>query len=203
MQNSPALLLVMIAVSLYVIWLWWSDYQADKAAKANPRGFPGATAAPARALVIALIGAWIILAVETWGEIGLGVSQEQSNMTALFALYTLCAAFVEEVVFRGFIVIDNKGAGIRWLSIFAASLLFAALHPFLWEWKDNSLVFHFGSKGIFSTAIVFISSLWFYTVRFAPFNPRRSLAPCFAAHFGKNFGVIVIKAAQGHFAGLF
>ena len=93
MQNSPALLLVMIAVSLYVIWLWWSDFRADKAGKANPRGFPGATSAPARALVIATVGAWIILAAETWGEIRLGVSQEQSNMTALFAFYTLCAAF--------------------------------------------------------------------------------------------------------------
>lgn len=203
MQNSPALLIVMIAVSFYVIWLWWSDYRADRAGKPNPRGFPGATGAPARALVIAVIGAWIILAAETLGEIRLGVSQEQSNMTGLFALYTLCAAFVEEVVFRGFIVIDQKGVGIRWLSIFGASVLFAALHPFLWDWKDHGLVFHCDAKGIFSTVVVFISSLWFYTVRFAPFNPRRSLAPCFAAHFGKNLGVIAIKAAQGHFAGLF
>src|SRR3569833_566076 len=85
-----------------------------------------------RALVVAVVGAWLILAIETWGEIRLGVSGEQSNMTVLFALYTLCAAFVEEVVFRGFIVIDGKGVAVRWVSIFAASLLFAALHPFLW-----------------------------------------------------------------------
>lgn len=203
MQNSPPLLLVMIAVSLYVIKLWWTDFQGERAGRPNPRGFPGATSAPGQALVIAVAGAWIILAGETWGELRLGVSQEQSTMTVLFAVYTLCAAFVEEIVFRGFIVIDHKGVAVRWASIFGASILFAALHPFLWDWTDNHLAFHFGAKGIFSTAIVFISSLWFYTVRYAPFNPRHSLAPCFAAHLGKNFGVILIKAVQGHFGGLY
>ena len=201
MQNSPPLLIVMIAVSLYVIRLWWADLKADRAGQPNPRGFPGATPTSQCALLVAVAGAWAILAVETIGELRLGVSAEQSNMTALFATYTLCAAFVEEIVFRGFIVIDHRGAQVRWASIIGASLLFALLHPFLWDWTEHHLSLHFNTKGIFSTVIVFVSSLWFYTVRFAPFNPRRSLAPCFAAHLGKNLGVIAIKAAQGHVVG--
>jgi hypothetical protein len=48
---------------------------------------------------------------------------------------------------------------------------------------------------------LFVGSLWFYAVRFARFNPQRSLLPCFAAHAAKNLGVIIIKLLQGHLVG--
>jgi len=48
---------------------------------------------------------------------------------------------------------------------------------------------------------VFAGSLWFYAVRFASWNPQRSLLPCFAAHAAKNLGVIAVKAAQGFVVG--
>ncbi len=201
MPNSPFAIVVMMAISLYVIWLWFSDFRATRAGQPNPRALPGATPAPVAALAIAALGAGLILAGETWGEIALGVSNEQSNVTALFAAYTLCAAFVEEIIFRGFIVVENRGKTWRWVSVFIASILFAALHPFLWDWKDGHLLWTFSTKGWFSASTVFASSLWFYFVRFAPFNPRRSLLPCFAAHLAKNLGVIAIKGVQGHLAG--
>ncbi|MGA2053040.1 MAG: CPBP family intramembrane glutamate endopeptidase, partial [Opitutales bacterium] len=77
------------------------------------------------------------------------------------------------------------------------SLLFSLLHPFLWDWKSG-LVFDFSLKAWWSPALVFASSLWFYTVRFYPLNPARSLLPCIAAHLAKNLGVFAIKLAQGH-----
>ncbi len=201
MQNNPMVVVVMLAISLYITWLWWSDYKLARAGSPNPRALPGATSAGPLAITIAIIGAVVLLATETRGEIALGVSNEQSNMTLLFAEYTLTAAFVEEIIFRGYIVIENRGRAALWASILGASILFAALHPFLWDWKDHRVVWGFTTKGYFSTAIVFASSLWFYFVRFAPFNRTHSLLPCFAAHLAKNLGVIAIKAVQGHLAG--
>lgn len=203
MQNNPLVQLAVLGVSAFVVKLWFDDYRARKAGKPNPSALPGATAAPSRALWIAAVGGLVIVAAETWGEIALGISSEQSNITALFALYTLFAAIVEEVIFRGYIVVENRGATARWVGVVVASLLFAALHPFLWDWKDGQLLWNFTTKGWFSTAAVFIASLWFYTVRFARFNPEHSLLPCFAAHLAKNAGVIAIKAVQGHIHGLY
>jgi membrane protease YdiL (CAAX protease family) len=108
---------------------------------------------------------------------------------------------VEEIIFRGFLVIDKRGKFAVWAGVGGASVLFAALHPFLWDWVDGKLTWTFTPKGWFSTAAIFAGSLWFYFVRFARFNPTRSLLPCFAAHAAKNLGVIGVKAVQGHLVG--
>jgi uncharacterized protein len=131
----------------------------------------------------------------------------------LFGFYTLIAAFIEELIFRGFLVIEARGPALKWSGVVVASLLFALLHPFLWEWdmKDAhewQIIFvwrwpeWFGwqvtPKGIFSTGAVLLSSLWFYTLRFASFNPTRSLLPCIIAHGTKNASVFAVKALQGY-----
>jgi hypothetical protein len=85
--------------------------------------------------------------------------------------------------------------------VVGASVVFAALHPFLWQWEDGALTWTLTAKGGFSTAVVFVSSLWFYTVRFAGFNPHHSLIPCIVAHATKNLGVIIIKAGSGFLVG--
>jgi len=208
MTHDPLLLILMIAASLYMVHLWRSDYRAAQAGHDEPRPLPGATPAPLVACVIAAIGALIILAVETIGEIQLGLSAQQSSITVLFGIYTLVAAFIEELIFRGFIVIEGRGTKLRWLGIVAASVLFALLHPFLWIWQggwlwtDGRMELTLTGKGWFSTITVFVSSLWFYTVRFARFNPQHSLLPCFTAHAAKNLGVFAIKAVQGFISGI-
>ena len=201
MNDQPVLLLLMIVVGLYVFSMWRQDYQARRAGRPNPGALPGATPASAKANVIAAAGALVILGLETAGEIHLGLSEEQSTLTALFALYTLIAAFIEELIFRGFLVIEGRGKATLWSGILGASVLFAALHPFLWKWEDGVFTWTLTVKGWFSTATVFTASLWFYTVRFASFNPHRSLLPCVVAHATKNLGVIAIKGAQGFLAG--
>ncbi|MDR1279565.1 MAG: CPBP family intramembrane metalloprotease [Opitutaceae bacterium] len=202
-MNHPLFVILMLAVGGYVTWLWWSDRNLWRAGKADPRrSLPGATDAPARATIIAVAGALVLLGAETAGEVALGISGEQSTMTLLMSLYSLMAAVIEEVIFRGYLVVEKRGRA--WLvgSILVASVLFAAGHPFLWKWEEGELIRNFGLKGWFSTAVVFVSSLWFYYVRFASWNPHRSLLPCMAAHGAKNLGVFVIKLVQGFVSGV-
>lgn len=201
MNEHPALILLMAVIGAYVLHIWWDDYQAARNGRPNPGKLPGATPTTARACLIAIVGALVILAAETWGEIHLGLSEQQSTITVLFGLYTLVAAFMEELIFRGFLVVDDRGKFVRWVAIVGASVLFAVLHPFLWEWKDAGFVWTLNAKGWFSTLIVFFSSLWFYAVRFASFNPNHSLIPCIAAHAAKNLGVFAIKGIQGFIVG--
>ncbi|MEI6861909.1 MAG: CPBP family intramembrane glutamic endopeptidase [Verrucomicrobiota bacterium] len=204
MNDNPLLLLAVFAAGLYVAGLWWRDLRAARAGRPNPRALPGAVPATAQAGVIAAAGAVGITLLETWGESRLGLSQTQSKMTVLFGVYTLMAAFIEELVFRGFIVIEGRGAAAQWTGALGASVLFAALHPFLWSWNHGEAFrLNFTAKGWFSTGAVFTSSLWFYVMRFAArLNPRGSLLPCFAAHGAKNLAVIAIKSAQGFIVGL-
>lgn len=196
------MILVGLGASIYFFYLWWGDLQANRAGAPRPNAFPGATPAPPAAVIIAVTGALIILGLEVAGEYGLDLVDQQSNITILFALFTLTAAFVEELIFRGFLVVTKRGRFFLVGSILFFSTIFALLHPFLWEWGEEGLVFQFTTKGWFSTAIVFVNSLWFYTVRFLPVNPRHSLIPCICAHFASNLGVVIIKAAQGHVTGL-
>lgn len=201
MTHHPLLLLLLGAAGVYVGVLWRSDLKAQVAGTPKPGGLPGAAPAKPAALLIAIVGALVLLLIETLGENALGLAGEQSTITWLFALYTLTAAIIEEVIFRGYLVVEGRGKALRWLGVVAASLLFAALHPFLWRWDDAGFTPTFGAKGVFSTAIVFATSLWLYVARFAAWNPTRSLLPCIAAHAAKNAGVIAIKLAQGFVVG--
>lgn len=202
-MNHPVLLALLIAAGLYVAHLWRCDLRAARDRQPQPNALPGATDAPRRAVIIAIAGALGLLAVETIGEYALGLAAQQSKMTWLFALYSVIAApIIEEVIFRGWLVIDDSTPGnhrraVVWAAAIGASLGFAALHPFLWRWDEAGFALTLGTKGWFSTAIVFATSLWLYVARLARWNPRQSLLPCFAAHAAKNLGVVVIKAATG------
>lgn len=202
MNDNPFLLLIVGAAGLYFGKLWLDDLRAARAGRPNPRALPGATPARPSALWIASLGALVLLAVETLGEHALGIAAEQSTMTWLFAAYTLIAALIEEVIFRGYLVIEGRGTAARWAGILAASALFALLHPFLWEWEDAGFTLTLSAKGLFSTAIMFATSVWLYVARFARWNPTQSLLPCIVAHAVKNAGVIVVKAGSGFMGGL-
>ncbi|MCC6415146.1 MAG: CPBP family intramembrane metalloprotease [Opitutaceae bacterium] len=200
MTDNPLLLVVMIAAAGYLGKLWWGDLRQARAGSPNPQALPGATPAPRSALLIAVAGSLVLLGGETIGEYALGITGEQSTITVLFAFHTLGAAIIEELIFRGYLVLDKRGPGLRWLGVVGASAIFALLHPFLWSAEGG---FHptLTVKGAFSTSAAFMFSLWFYYTRFARWNPRQSLLPCVAGHAAKNLGVIMIKAAQGFLVG--
>ncbi|HEY0863276.1 MAG TPA: CPBP family intramembrane glutamic endopeptidase [Lacunisphaera sp.] len=199
--DNPWLLAGMIIAGGVVARWWRDDYRAAREGKPVPQAFPGATPADGRTLLIAAGGALILLAGETAGEHMLGLTAAQSQMTVLFGLYTLVAAFGEELVFRGYLVVENRGRAALIAGIIGASLGFALLHPFLWVWEGGRLNFRVETKAWFSTAAVFAGSLWFYAVRFLPLNPTRSLLPCIVAHLTKNLGVFAIKYIQGFVSG--
>src|SRR6266581_5684720 len=190
--------LLLIGVSVWVARGWVRDYRAALGGTPNDKSFPGATPVSALAVTLASVGTLVILAAETGGEYVLGVSAEQSKVTGLFALYSICGApVIEEVVFRGYLVIENRGRLWLWAGVVGISSLFAVRHPFLWTWNGDGLTLHVGAKPWFSTAMVFTVSLWFYTMRFFRLNPERSLLPCFVAHATKNLGVFAVKYVQG------
>ncbi len=205
MLDNPLLIFVGLIAAAYFFKLWLGDVAMERRGTPNPNALPGATPAPAPIVIVAVAGALLILAAETGGEYYFGFVGEQSDITVLFGMYTLAAAFIEELIFRGFLVVEKKGRKMLIGSILLFSFLFTILHPYLWEWQDDGggIAFQFTGKAWFSTAIVFVNSLWFYTVRFLPLNPRRSLVPCIVAHFASNAGVFVIKLAQGHVTGWF
>src|SRR5688572_22643937 len=117
MSHNPFLLLLVGAAGLYFGKLWLDDLKAARAARPNPRPLPGAAPAAPIAILIAVAGAVVLLAIETFGEHALGISAQQSTITWLFALYTLTAAIIEEVIFRGYLVIENRGNAARWAGI--------------------------------------------------------------------------------------
>ncbi len=210
-MNHPLLLILMTGAGAYCAWLWRSDLRSGlEAAKADPtapplpaRGaLPGATPTSAKAVAIAIAGALAIVGLETWGEAVLGLTGEQSKMTVLFAIYSICGApVIEEIIFRGFIVVPGRNRALILTGAVGASVLFAALHPFLWRWDDAGFAWTLGTKGWFSTAAVFATSLWLYAARLGPWNPGGSLLPCFAAHAAKNLAVVAIKGWLGFLAG--
>ncbi len=199
--DNPWLLAGMILAGGVVAKWWCDDYRAARQGNPAPQAFPGATPAGGRALLIAAGGALVLLAAETAGEHALGLTARQSRMTVLFGLYTLVAAFGEELIFRGYLVMEKRGRMALIAGVIGASLGFALLHPFFWEWKEGALRLQADNKAWFSTAAVFAGSLWFYAVRFLPMNPTRSLLPCIAAHLTKNLGVFAIKYVQGFVSG--
>lgn len=202
-MNHPLILALLTFGGLYVAKLWRDDLRAARTGHPQANAFPGATPAPRRIVVIAVIGALALLALETMGEFALGIADEQSTITWLFALYSIGGApIIEELIFRGWLVIEHRGRSILWMGAVAASLLFAFCHPFLWQWDEAGFTLTPTLKGGFSTLVLFASSIWFYAVRLGSWNPPRSLLPCFAAHAAKNLGVVAIKATSGFVVGL-
>lgn len=208
MTDSPLIVILLFAGALYLFKLWRDDLLARQAGHPNPKALPGATSAPPAALAIGVGGAVLLVLLETGGEVVLGVSAQQTDITALFLLAMLGAGIIEEILFRGYLVITGKGARILIASIMGFSLLFALLHyqyyteiPEDGSWTD--LRFVLDPKAGWSLFLLFLNSLWFYTIRFFKWNPAHSLLPCFAAHVSSNFAVFVVKALQGHVTGLY
>ncbi|NBD38379.1 MAG: CPBP family intramembrane metalloprotease [Verrucomicrobia bacterium] len=208
MTQSPLFILLLFGGALYLAKIWYEDFRANAGAEPHPRALPGAFPAPRLALLIAAGGALFLVLVETGGEIALGVSAEQSDITVLFLLAMVGAGIIEEVLFRGYLVVEGKGRA--WLigSILLFSLLFSLAHyqyyvevPEEGSWTE--FTFKTDAKSAWSLLLLFLNSLWFYAVRFLPFNPRHSLLPCFVAHISSNLGVFIVKAAQGHVTSLF
>ena len=198
----------MLAIAGYFLWLWYSDLKQGKAGKKLKGALPGATPCGFGLILLGIVGALLLVALETGGEYVFEIVDEQQSLKATFLASMLGAAVIEEMIFRGYLVVQTKGSYVLWVSIIGFSLLFALIHPYLWnhnsedaqfwELSKHEWTWQFNTKGYFSTAFVFFNSLLFYALRFMPANPERSLLPCFIAHAASNIAVFGIKAAQGY-----
>jgi len=198
MNDNPWSLLGMIVATAVVFGWWWRDFRAQRAGGGFDRHpLPGALPCSARAIGLAIGGTLILLLAEVGGEYTLGIVADQKSISVFFGLYTLAAAFLEELLFRGFLVVEHRGRFMLWLSIVGFSVAFALAHPFLWEWRSGMLSIHLTVKTVFTTVMLFLGSVWFYLMRYVDLNPQRSLIPCITAHVTKNLGVFVLKALQG------
>ncbi|MGZ0657003.1 CPBP family intramembrane glutamic endopeptidase [Coraliomargarita sp. W4R72] len=197
MNENPLMILLYVGVAAYVGNMYWEDYKASRAGQPNSGAMPGATAVPVSAFVIGVIGALLLLGLETGGEIALGVADEQSEMVWFFVFAIVAAGVVEEVIFRGFLVVENKGRAVLIATCVGFSLIFAIIHAHFWSTEDG-FEWTFTAKAFLSTGILFANSLWFYAIRFGPWNPNRSIFPCMLAHAASNLGVFVIKLVQGY-----
>jgi len=199
MNESPFMVLLYVGVAAYVGYMYWGDYQSNQASEQpDPRGMPGATSASLGLFVIGVIGALLILAAETGGEIALGIASEQSEMVWYFVFAILGAGIVEEIIFRGYLVVDNKGRAALIGSCVGFSLIFAIIHGHFWSNEEGeAFAWTFTTKAFFTTGILLANSLWFYALRFGRWNKNRSLFPCMLAHAASNLGVFCVKWAQG------
>ena len=197
MSENPIMILLYLGIAAYVGKLYWGDYKAQASGVPKEGAMPGAFKTSIGVLVLASIGALLILAAETGGEIALGVASKQSEMVWYFVFVIMAAGIVEEVIFRGYLVIDKKGTAALVASCVGFSLIFAIIHGHFWSTEDG-FEWTFTTKAFFSTGILFANSLWFYACRFGPWNKTRSLFPCMAAHVASNLGVFIVKLAQGY-----
>ncbi|MCX6954614.1 MAG: CPBP family intramembrane metalloprotease, partial [Verrucomicrobia bacterium] len=62
-MNHPLFLLLATVAGLYAGKLWLDDRRLVRSGHPNPRGLPGAADTPHRAVVIAVAGALVILAL--------------------------------------------------------------------------------------------------------------------------------------------
>lgn len=191
------MILLYVGIAAYVLNIYFGDLKALKAGKPNPSAMPGTAQTGLKAYLIGSLGALLILGVESGGEVALGVADEQSELVWYSIFAIVAAGVVEEIIFRGFLVIDSKGKRALIGSCLCFSFLFAMIHPQLWS-MENGFELTLTGKGFFSTGILFVNSLWFYAVRFGPWNPNRSIFPCMLAHAASNFGVYLVKLYQGY-----
>ncbi|MDQ8196015.1 CPBP family intramembrane metalloprotease [Coraliomargarita sp. SDUM461004] len=197
MNENPLMILLYVGVAVYVGNMYREDYKASRSGQPNSGAMPGATAVSVGAYVVGVIGALLLLGLETGGEIALGVADEQSQMVWFFVFAIVAAGVVEEVIFRGFLVVENKGRALLIASCVGFSLIFAIIHAHFWSTEDG-FEWTFTAKAFLSTGILFANSLWFYAIRFGPWNPNRSIFPCMLAHAASNLGVFVVKLVQGY-----
>lgn len=212
MRENSLAILAFAGIAIYLTGLWAADYRAYCRGKSvSVCALPGAVPVCHMAIFIAVVGALILVVLETAGEYALGIAHEQTTIHGIFLVAMIGASFVEEILFRGYLVVKNHGRLLLISSILVFSLCFALLHPHLWTYQSEAAWWQFWkgqwewhgtTKGIFSTLFLFFNALWFYTVRFMPINRQHSLIPCFAAHLSSNLAVFFIKWSTGHVAGL-
>ena len=204
---SDSLLHTVIGTALGIILfrMWLRDLKFLP--QTTSFSLPGATPSTLRACIIASVGAAVIVLIISGAEHATGIADQQSRIPFFYLLPMLGAAITEEVIFRGYLIVCNRGKTMLIASACFFSFLFAAIHPYLWEhtvadptgfeWL-TTLRIRLDTYSVIATTSIAVLSLWYYYVRFSKQNPHRSLIPCFCAHASANLAVFIMKLSSGY-----
>ena len=97
---------------------------------------------PALLTIASVLAGLVLLGNAVIGEYALGLVELQSEMVWFFLFASLSAGVIEELVFRGYLVLENKGRNaLLFLSCIGFSLLFALIHGHLWSTERALLGF--------------------------------------------------------------
>ena len=205
-QDSPVYSIISFGIAFYLFYMWFGDYRHYcKTGELRKGAFEGATSVQSKLLWIAFATGVGILLLVTFAESLAGATSEQTSVAPFALISWIGAGFVEELIFRGYLVVKNKGKFALVGSILFFSFVFAIGHPFLWDytvedgqsvlsgvWKLNLTL-----QATIATISIFACSLLFYSLRFVPMNVNRSILPCIVAHIAYNCGVFAMKLGQG------
>ena len=207
MINDPLITVAGFLIALWLLRSWIADaHHHARTGHRRAYAFPGATwTAPALSLIGAGLAIVLVL-LYSWVEWSLGIHTLQSTLSFWQIPAILAAPVIEEIVFRGYLVILSRGRKLLILSIILSSLLFALMHPYGWAITVPDSIFDLSSWSIrltpdlqflLTTLYLFLLSLLCFALRFHPGNPNHSLLPCFWAHLAANITVLVVKLSQG------
>ena len=134
MSDNLIFNLIGLLAGVYLMHLWWADTRiCISNSEDPPKGLlPGASLAPVSTCLLAIVGAVTIILIVSLLEKIMDVADNQTTLSWWFLLAMLGAAITEEVIFRGYLVVQNKGRSTFIMSILFFSSLFALIHPYLW-----------------------------------------------------------------------
>mgnify|MGYP001244667807 CR=1 FL=1 len=200
-EMTPPLVLFSIAVAAVFLWMWTGDYQAARKGTPRPGALAGATPAPVFIVALSVAVSVLIVVLECAGEYALGIEGAQSTIPWYYLFAMLSAGIVEEILFRGYLVIQGRGRAALVASVVAFSIVFALVHGhFLPKGDDGARHLSLAAGPVWWSLILFVNALWWYFVRFSKWNPNHSLIPCFAGHMAGNLAVFAAKLLQGYVA---
>ena len=197
MNEDPLIILIYCAIAIYIANIYRADIKAFVAGEPNVKALPGAKPTNGLLIFASVMGALVLLGNAVVGEYALGIVEAQSEMVWFFVFASISAGVIEEVVFRGYLVVQNRGRNALVLSCLGFSLVFALVHGYLWSMEDG-FAWNLTLQGIFNTWILFFNSVCFYALRFGPWNSNQSILPSIIAHMVLNLGVFGVKLAQGY-----
>ena len=113
-----------LGVAAWLFYMWVGDLLYFRKTGGLRKGaFEGATPAPFGLIAAGVVAALALLAVNSVAELAAGVEADQTKVAPWALLSWVGAAFVEELIFRGYLVVKNRGRAALVGSIFLFSFL--------------------------------------------------------------------------------
>ena len=158
MNEDPLIILIYCAIAIYIANIYRADIKAFVAGEPNVKALPGAKPTNGLLIFASVLGALVLLGNAVVGEYALGIVEAQSEMVWFFVFASISAGVIEEVVFRGYLVVQNRGRNALVLSCLGFSLVFALVHGYLWSMEDG-FAWNFTVQGIFNTSFTLLVHL--------------------------------------------